>query len=109
MKKVDWKTYIFAKLKIASFILALVGCFLLFIFLFGKYFEKQLIQIEPFVQSDTFQWGVRLFVFALVILLIKGDKLISKLLRKQFVRFSIYLVFTGGGLGWMWYFVTLIL
>jgi uncharacterized membrane protein len=107
LKKIGWKKYLLTKLKIASFIFALVGWFLLFIFVFGQYFEKQLLEIEKFVQSNTFVWGLRIFIVALVVFLLKSEKLIERLVQDNKVRLILYIIFIGGALGWIWWFITL--
>lgn len=74
---VQWKHYFKTKLYIVSFIFALVGCFILSIYL-ASFFEKELFALEGTVQSPTFTWGIRIFIITLVILLIKGKERIQK-------------------------------
>jgi hypothetical protein len=46
MKKIKLDSYLRTKLKVAGFIFALVGWFLLFVFLFGSFFEQELMDLE---------------------------------------------------------------
>ena len=108
MKKIDFKNYFLTKLKIAGFILALVGWLLLFIFLFGKFFEQQLLALEKIFESNSFIWALRIFVISLVIFLIKGKKFIQKITNNKKVRITLKIIFIVGAVGWIWWFFTLI-
>jgi len=108
MERNSWKKYFLTRLKIVTFIFALVGWFLLFIFVFGQYFEAQLLKIEAFVQSTTFSWGLRIFIVIFVFFLLKSERLVEKLVQNPKIKLILYIIFTGGTLGWIWYFVTLL-
>lgn len=108
MKKIDLKKYFITKLQIAGFILALVGWFLLFIFIFGQFFEQQLLALEQIFESNFFIWGLRIFIISLVIFLIKGKKFIQKIINNKKVKIILRIIFIGGAVGWIWWFFTLI-
>jgi len=108
MKKIDFKKYFVAKLQIASLILALFGWLLLFIFIFGQFFVQQLLALEQIFESNFFIWGLRIFIIALVIFLIKGKKFIQKIIDNKKVKIILRIIFIGGSVGWIWWFLTLI-
>lgn len=107
--KTHWKKHFKTRLYIASFILALVGWFILFVYLFGQFFEKELLALEGTVQSPYFTWGLRIFIIASIIILIKGKKRIQKLFINKSVKWIIYLIYIIGALGWLAWFLSLIL
>ena len=47
------KKYFVAKLKISGFVLAIFGWLILFIFLFGQFFEQQLLALEIILKSNA--------------------------------------------------------
>lgn len=104
----NFKKYIVTKLKIISFIFALIGWLLLFIFLFGQYFVHQLINLEKILKSNIFIWGLRIFIFLLVIILFKFQKEIQKILVNNKIKIILYIIFIGGAVGWSWWFFTLL-
>jgi hypothetical protein len=109
MKKIDFKKYFLTKLKIAGFIFALVGWFLLFIFVFGQFFVEQLVGLEKILESNYFIWALRIIIISLVILLVKGQKFVQKITNNKKVKITLKIIFIGGALGWIWWFLTLIL
>ena len=106
-RKLNWKNHFQNRLYIASFILALVGWFILFVYLFGQFFEKELIALEGTVQSPFFTWGLRIFLIAAVVFLIKGKKRIQKLLVNRRIKWVLYLIYIIGALGWLAWFLSL--
>ena len=96
------------KLQIAGFIFALVGWLLLFIFLFGHFFLQQLIALEEILKSNTFLWGIRIFVISLVIFMIKGRKLFEKILKYPKIKIALKVIFIGGAIGWIWWLISLV-
>ena len=62
------------RLYIAAFILSLVGWFILFVYLFGQFFETELLALEGTLKSPVFTWALRIFIIALVIFLIKREE-----------------------------------
>ncbi|MFH1642815.1 MAG: hypothetical protein ABIC04_08020 [Nanoarchaeota archaeon] len=102
------KKYFLAKLKVVGFVFALAGWLLLTIFLFGKFFVEELIQLEIILKSKTFIWGLRIFVIALVIALIKGQKLVTRVLKNKKIRTIIYIIYIMGSVGWIRWIISLI-
>ena len=100
-----WKSYFKTRMYIASFILALVGGFILFVYLFGQFFEKELMVLEGSIQSPFFIWGLRIFIIALVVLLIKEKERIKKFFES--VRWAVYSLYLIGTLGWLAWFLSL--
>jgi small-conductance mechanosensitive channel len=109
IKKRDWKEYFKTRLYIASFILALVGWFILFVFLFGQFFENELLTLEKTIETSYFLWGLRIFIIILVILLIKGKRRIKTFFINKSVKWTIYIVYIIGALGWLAWFISLFL
>jgi len=107
--KINFKKYFLAKLRIVSFIFALFGWFLLFIFMFGQFFEQQLLALTKIFESEYFIWVVRVFAFSLLIFLIKGKAVIEKIIKNKKVKITLLITFIGGGVGWIWWFLTLII
>lgn len=107
VKKRDWKDYFKTRLYIASFILALVGWFILFVFLFGQFFENELLALEKTIEAPYFLWGLRIFIIVLVILLIKGKRRIQTFFINKSVKLTIYIVYIIGALGWLAWFLSL--
>lgn len=108
-KKLNWKNHFKNRLYIASFILALVGWFILFVYLFGQFFEKELLALEGTVQSPVFTWGLRIIIIAAVIFLIKGKKRIQKLFFNRSIKWAVYIIYIVGALGWLAWFLSLFL
>ena len=106
-RKVNWKTPLKTRLYIASFIFALVGCFILSVYLFGQFFEEELFALEGTVQSPVFTWGIRIFIITLVILLIKGNGRIQKFFINKSVRLAVHGIYLIGALGWLAWFLSL--
>ncbi|MCZ3364984.1 MULTISPECIES: hypothetical protein [Methanobacterium] len=104
-KNARWKSYFKTRMYIASFILAMVGWFILFVYLFGQFFEKELIVLEGSIQSPFFIWGLRILIIALVVLLIKEKGKIKKLFES--VRWAVYATYLIGALGWLAWFLSL--
>lgn len=108
-RKVDWKSHLKTRLYIASFILAMVGWFILFVYLFDQFFEKELLALEGAVQSPYFTWGLRIFIIASVIILIKGKKRIQTFSINKSIMWAIYMIYIIGALGWLTWFLSLFL
>ncbi len=107
-KEGNWENYMKTRLYIASFILALVGWFILFVFLSGQLFEKELLVLEKTIQTPYFSWGLRIFIIALVILLIKGKNRIQMFFINRSVRWTLYIIIIIGALGWLAWFFSLL-
>ena len=106
-RNVQWKHYFKTKLYVVSFIFAMVGCFILSIYLFGQFFEKELLALEGTVQSPVFTWGIRIFIITMVILSIKGKEKIQKFFVNKSVRWVAYAIYLIGTLGWLAWFLSL--
>jgi len=104
-----WATYFKNRLYIASFILAMVGWFILFVYLFGQIYEKELLALEGTIKSPIFTWGLRIFIIALVIILIKGKERIQKFFENRSIKGAIYFILVVGALGWLAWFISLFL
>lgn len=83
MKKINWKQYLIARLKIAGFILSVVGWFLLIIVYLEKIAKKDLSSLENFMQIPWANWGIKLLVVVAVILLSRGQSKFSNLIEKH--------------------------
>jgi len=104
-----WTTYFKNRLYIVVFILAMVGWFILFVYLFGQFFEKELLALEGTLKSPLFIWGLRIFIIALAIFLIKGKKKIRTFFAYRSIKWALYLILFVGALGWLVWFLSLFL
>lgn len=96
------KSYYLSRLKAAGLILALVGWFLLFAVLFENRFATQLLEIEKFVDSNSFKWGLRIFVLGLLIVLIKWqNKIDETFIRHKWLRVIKNVIILVGAIGWI--------
>ncbi len=102
-----WKNYFKTRMYIASFIFALVGWFILFIYLLGPFFEKELMVLEGSIQSPFFTWGLRIFIIALAVLLIKEKGRIKKFFARRSTRWALYILYLIGASGWLAWFLSL--
>ena len=107
-KRKKWTTYFKNRLYIAAFILSLVGWFILFVYLFGQFFEKELLALEGTLKSPLFTWGLRIFIIALVIILIKGKKKIRTFFAHRRIKWALYIIVFVGALGWLAWFLSLL-
>lgn len=99
---VNWKRYFKSKLYIASFFLALIGWFIIFLILFGSMFESQLNNLEQTIQTKTFIWTLRIIVFAMVITLMRKYEWIKKKFEKhKNYKYIVAFVYAVGLLGWI--------
>jgi hypothetical protein len=105
----NWTTYFKNRLHIAAFILSLVGWFILFVYLFGQFFEKELLALEGTVKSPLFIWRLRIFIILLAIILIKWKGRIQTFHANRRIKWAIYLIFFLGALGWLTWFLCLLL
>ncbi|MBT5022256.1 hypothetical protein HOK51_00845 [Candidatus Woesearchaeota archaeon] len=106
--KIDFKKYFLTKLKIVSFVLALFGWLLLFIFVFGQFFEQQLLSLTKVFESNIFIWGLRIFIISLIIFLIKYKQFVQKIIENKKVKLTLQIIFIGGATGWILWFITLL-
>ncbi|MDD3654943.1 MAG: YhfC family glutamic-type intramembrane protease [Desulfotomaculaceae bacterium] len=96
------KKFYLSKLKAAGFIFALVGWFLLFAVLFESRFETQFSEIEKFVDSNVFQWGLKIFVLSLLVVLVKWQKRIDETIqRHKWLRVMKNVIVSVGAIGWI--------
>ena len=103
---IDWKNRFKktfkARLVIAGLIFAVVGWFLLGVMLFERFFEEGLLEIEEFVQSTAFTWGLRILILGAVIILIRKNKWLTKALQNKKIKVSLYIFYGVGFIGWLW-------
>ena len=103
---IDWKNRFKktfkARLVIAGLIFAVVGWFLLGVMLFERFFEEGLLEIEEFVQSTAFTWGLRILILGVVIILIRKNKWLTKALQNKKIKVSLYIFYGVGFIGWLW-------
>ena len=103
---IDWKNRFKktfkARLVIAGLIFAVVGWFLLGVMLFGRFFEEELLEIEEFVQSTAFTWGLRILILGAVIILIRKNEWLTKAMQNMKIKVSLYIFYGVGFIGWLW-------
>jgi hypothetical protein len=59
------------------------------------------VNLENFVETSTFKWGLRIFVIAFLIFLIKGQKIIDDVIEKyKWLKLVLKIIFWGGAIGW---------
>ena len=87
---------------IAGLIFAVVGWFLLGVMLFGRFFEKELLEIEEFVQSTAFTWGLRILILGALIILIRKNEWLTKAMKNKKIKVSLYIFYGVGFIGWLW-------
>lgn len=102
------KKYFKTRLVVAGFIFAIVGWFLLAVLLFGRFFEEELIQIERFVESPAFQWGLRAFILAIIIALIRKNEWLDRSMQNKRFRMTLYIFYGIGAVGWIWGIIDLL-
>jgi len=65
-------------------------------------FHKDLSMIEQFFETSIFKWGINIFIIFLLIVLIKGQQWINRLLENyNWLRIIIKVIFIGGVIGWV--------
>ena len=98
----EWiKKRLIIKLKITGFVLSLVGWFML-VTISAEFVGYKLGSLEGFVTSPTFTWGLRIFVIALLVLMLKGQKLLEEILQKHnWLRTVLKVIVWGGVVGWV--------
>ena len=103
---IDWKNRFKktfkARLVIAGLIFAVVGWLLLGVMFIGRFFEEELLEIEEFVQSTAFTWGLRILILGAVIILIRKNKWLTKALQNKKIKVSLYIFYGVGFIGWLW-------
>jgi hypothetical protein len=85
MWKIWGKKYLKTRLVIAGCIFAIVGWFLLTVLLLERFFEfeEELTQIEEVIKSSAFQWSLRAFIVAIIVLLIRKNEWLDRLLQNK--------------------------
>jgi hypothetical protein len=102
------KRYIKTRLLIACLIFAMVGWFLLAIMAFEDMLEDQLTQVEIFIESPGFTWGLRAFILLSIILLIRKNELFDRLVQNRTFKIAFYIFLGIGATGWIWGLLSLI-
>ena len=102
MVKRNWKKYFIFRLKVATFILALVGWFMLVIVPLEKYSIVDLTSLESFAESVSFRWGIKVCFIILLIVLLRAKDRIDKIISKNYyLRIVLRLIYIVGGIGWV--------
>lgn len=105
-RKIDWrigsKRYLKTRLIITGFIFALVGWFLLVVMLFEQFLEDELLQIEKFLKTQGFVWGLRAFVLLVLVILIRKNEWLGRLLQNRIFKVTFYSFCGIGAIGWIW-------
>jgi len=103
---IDWKNRFKktfkARLVIAGLIFAVVGWLLLGVMFFGRFFEEELLEIEEFVQSTAFTWGLRILILGAIIILIRKNEWLTKAMQNKKIKVSFYIFYGVGFVGWLW-------
>jgi drug/metabolite transporter (DMT)-like permease len=73
-----------------------------------QFFEKELLALEGTLKSPLFTWGLRIFIIALVIILIKGKKKIRTFFAHRSIKWALYIIVFVGALGWLAWFLSLL-
>ena len=89
-------------------LLVMVGWFILFVYLFGQFFEKELLALEGTLKSPLFTWGLRIFIITLVIILIK-EKRIQTFQASRSIKWALYLILIIGSVGWLAWSISLLI
>ena len=85
-----------------AFVFALVGWFMLVTVFLERFLNQDLSTLENFVEASAFKWGIKIFVIILLIILIKGETVISKYVAKlKVLRITLKVVLIGGLVGWI--------
>ncbi len=82
---------------------------ILFVYIFGPFFEKELLALEGSIQFPLFTWGLRIFMAMVVIIILKERKIIHKLVNKKNIMVLVYLILIIGSLGWVTWGLSLFL
>ena len=102
---INWKsrlkTTLKARIIVIGFIFAMVGWFLLGVLLFGRFFEDELLEIEELVQSDTFLWGFRAFILGAAVISVWKSQWLTRAWQQRKLRYSLYIVYGIGFIGWL--------
>lgn len=95
------KKYLISKLKIGGFTLALAGWVMLIttpLEMAGHDFSD----LEKFVKTPIFSWGLKIFIIILLIFLIKGQKIVGDVIEKHnWLKLTFKIIFWGGAIGWV--------
>ncbi len=89
------------RLKMAGFILSLVGWFLLVVVPL-EFAGINLSGLEGFVETSAFKWGLKIFVIIALIFLIKGQSIVEGIIEKHnWLKLTLKIIFWGGAIGWI--------
>ena len=96
------KEQLLNRLKIIGFIFSLVGWFMLITVTLEQIFHKDLSSLERIVETNSFKFGINVFVIALLIILIIGQKSMEKVFEKnKWLKEAIKIIRIVGGVGWI--------
>ena len=94
------KKHLTSRLKIGGFIFALVG-WLLLITVPLEFVGFKFSGLENFFETPTFKWGLRIFVIIILIILIKGQKVVDDIIEKhRLLKNIVKVILWGGAIGW---------
>ncbi len=99
--KQKFKESIILRLKIALYILNLVGWFLLIVVPL-EIFGYNLVKLENFIKSPVFSWGLKIIILLIFIFLIKGQKVINIIaVKHRWLELVLKVIFGIGIIGWI--------
>jgi|GEM_PF-2688642 hypothetical protein len=102
MKRINLKGKLIDRLKIASYIFALIGWFMLIVVPLELFFNKDFSNLEELVETNIFKWGIKVFIIIMLIILIKGQKRIEKFIaRHQWLKIALRVFLIVGAIGWI--------
>ena len=71
--------------------------------------KEELLEIEEFVQSTAFTWGLRILILGAVIILIRKNEWLTKAMKNKKIKVSLYIFYGVGFIGWLWGIIDLLL
>lgn len=102
MRKSNWKGHLVGRLKIASFVFALVGIFMLVVVPQEVLLHKDFSNLEQAVETVTFKWVLKIFVVIFLIVLVKGQKFLNSILERYvWLKTVLKVIYLGGAVGWV--------
>ena len=67
----------------------------------GNFFEEELLEIERFAHSTTFVWGLRILILGAIIFLIRKNEWLIRVWQKREFKYSLYIIYGIGLMGWL--------
>ncbi len=95
------KTHLMSRLKIGGFLFALVGWLMLITVPF-EFLGFSFSGLETFFETPAFKWGLRVFLIIVLIVLIRGQKVVDDILEKhKLLKNVAKVILCGGAIGWV--------